>query len=222
MEGFIDSDYFATTQATKLPYSELTLLEEKERYERMNAGVDPVLMANMFRVQTELMHKHIPTSLYNDARASAARTQYNLRESAKDLSEKASTVGTRVSSAAHSLVESAKENFDYAKGKIIDVVKDFDKAQEEFAVETNEGMHKFFGSLSKSTEEIVEKTSEFSKSTNGLMSDISDNLTGLKIDSMASEEKERARRISEGVDPVTEGKKHRVESELLHSVKLVN
>lgn len=151
----------------------------------------------------------------NDARATITRGKFSLRESSKDMSEKIST-----------LVDSAKGKADYVRDRIVDMAKQVDKAQEEFAIETNEGIHKFVSSLSRSVEDsaklVDHKSQDFAVTTNELVSDIKDNMTGLSISSAAAEEKEKLRRAHEQVDPVVEGKKHRVESQLLHSIKLVN
>jgi len=187
-----------------LSYASLAVLEEAERSERMNVKVDPVLMANRLKVQDELLRKNFGKTMSNNFSASMTRGKYNLRESSKDFSEKVS------------------DFVDSARGKMTDVYNQIDKAQEDFAVQTNEGAKKFMDSLNKSSEAIGRQSTEFSVQANNLAQDIKDAFTGVDMSSAAAEEKERLRRMNEKIDPVVEGRKHRVEGELLSSVKLVN
>jgi len=201
---------------------ELIWAQETERLERMNGKVDPIVMGHMFKCQTEMMHKHFGTTLYNDARASANNARLSFNDAATSAAGKMSSASDRASSFTHNLVESTKEAYVAIKDKLIETYKDMDRAQEQFSVDTNNSIKRHRRSLSSSVEEIMEKSKEFSVSTNSLFGDIKDNMTGLDISSAAAEEKERVRRMNEKIDPIVEGKKHRVEEELLSSIKLVS
>jgi len=196
-------DYYQFNTADGLirqPYKYLTDLEDSERADRMKRTVDPLWMSKWHGVQTELLSDTKGISFLNNAKASFTSTKFALREIPKNISEKVSSY------------------VDYATEKY----KEFDHAQQEWTVETNVKVNKMMGNLNASAEEITERAEDFSVNMNALVTDVQDRFTGLDVSSIAAEEKERARRVNEKVDPLVEGRKHRVEDQLVHSIKLVN
>jgi len=243
MESTNNTEVYDLTLPRKAS-DELIWAQETERLERMNSGVDPLMMGKLFKCQTEMMHKNIPTTLLNDARSTTSSTMMDLSETATSMkstaqdtasslassvqdtasvaSEKLSAVRERASSITQSIIENVKETSQMVMEKIGEVAKDIDRAQEEFAVNTNNSFNKMVQSITSSTNQVVEKSSEFSVATNELVEDVTDKINGVDISSAAAEEKERLRRANEKIDPIVEGRKHRVEDELLHTVKSVN
>jgi len=224
--------------------AEIIELEEKERQDRLSTGVNALLYAKIFRLQTELMHKNIPTSLLNNARSSLLSAKETTRDASSSLSEKMQYMGERISTGLHSLVGSFKGKEAELEARAQPIIADIDKRTQEFSVSTNnfvKDARESLGEISEdinvatrekagymktalkeSAKEISDKSTDFAVATNNLVGDIKDKIMGPDIASMAMEEKERARRMAEKVDPVIEGKRHRVESELLTQVKMVN
>jgi len=221
MESCIEDHY--TICLPRCVPADILELEEREREERISAGVDPMMMARVFRCQTELMHKHIPTSWMNDARANLSRGYFHTKEGAK---EKASDFGEKMTDFKDRVVTAAKDTGHKIETKVKDLLDKSDELSQKFASETNKKVDEMKKSLQSSARDVDNAQREFSVQTNSIASDLTDKIKEkyngepTSVDSL--EEKERARRINEKIDPVIEGKRHRVESELLAQVKPVN
>jgi len=224
---------------------------ESERQERISSGINPLLYAKIFRCQTELMHSHIGTSLLNDARAQVTSLKGSTRDTASSFSGKMHQVGEVISNFTHRIVESVKEkeaeleirvkpiieNFDHQAlefslatnkrfaewtHKSSDIAHDVIEAEHEVALAAHHKVNKFAESLKESGKEVRAKAADISASASDIVSDMKDKFTGIDISSIAAEEKERSRRMSEKIDPLVDGRKHRMEDELLQNIKPVN
>jgi len=186
------------TPSTKISADLLKSIEEERQYRIQNAP-NPMMMLRMFRVQTELMHRNIPTSLLNNARA-------GLVNSKVALSNGIALAQDQLESTQHVLSQSWKE---------------FDEKQVNFSVTVNKKSNELKESMKDGLNYTVEKITD---TVSGAVEFVKEkvNLPTTDISSMASEEKERVRRMSITVDPIVEGRRHRVEAELLSTVKAAN
>jgi len=262
------TEHYEINLPRKVP-TEIVEMEEVERYERIRRGVNPIVMANLFRCQVELMHRHIPSTLKSgiesfelpnketaepknfisekvnevtaklaafaiNLKTSAQETEFELEQKVKPYLEKwdqksmdfATSVNQKVGGAIQSIDETKTEwdqkSMDFAASvnqKLDEAISNIDETRKEY----NKKSIEVKTALSESVEEIVEKSADFSVSTNMLADDIKDkfHMSG-DPSTVAAEEKERTRRMLEKVDPLIEGKKHRMEDQLLMEVKLVN
>lgn len=230
--------------AYKTRSSELLDMIEKERLERIKLGVQPLVYAKLFRCQTEMMHKNIPTSVMNNARAQMLYMKESSMEVASSASEKMMTIRDKIVTMASNLISAAiqKEteleiratpyiqDIDAKAQKISmdintsvkelkkdfnDTIMEFNQVQKDYTTFVDEKTHELSVGLTESVKMVDEKSTEFSVATNQVVEDIKDNFVGPNISSAAAEEKEKIRRMGEKIDPVVEGRKHRVESELL-------
>jgi len=226
---FKDAEIYSYSFPKHIP-SEFVDMWEKEREERISAGVNPLLYAKMFRVQTQLMHTRFPLSMWYDARAEGLNIKGATRGFTDNFSEKVSGLRSSFSTAALNFVEAVKEKEAVFESKIKPIWNNFDSKSQEFAVATNqkvENWRESTNALAHDTEMKVESLKESAKST---FEDVSDRTTGA-MDSMkakfsvgdlstkAAEEVERNRRMDEKIDPMVAARLGPVQRELLDSMK---
>lgn len=198
-----------------------------------------------------MMHKSVGTSLINNSRAELTSLKESTREMTASFSGKMHHIGDIISSFAQHLIESVKSKEAELEARAKPIIDNIDAHSLEFSVATNkkiaewkmtsidigrsasDAQHDFSAaahhkadtikeSLKESGENIREKATEFSTSASDIYEEMKGKFGGFDSSLMAAEEKERARRMKEKIDPVLEGRKHRMESELLHTIKPVN
>lgn len=214
---------------------EIIEMEEKERQWRMSHGVNPMMFTRLFRVQTELMHKHIPTTYWNDAKASLSSTIFTAkeatRERASSFSERFNNFAERAHDVAVNLTHTAGEmihqldvksqefavntnhKVDEMTASLSRSIQNIDERQEEFSVATNEKAAEMKEDIKESAQEIREESSELYSETKGKMGEIR---------TTVAEERERARRMNSKQDANLIEKRHTITEELLNNIKTVN
>jgi len=211
--------------------AEIIEWEEKERQERISDGVNPLLYAKLFRCQTELMHRNVPLSLLNDARAEGVYLKESSRGLASSFSGRFWEWRASFSSSIQHLIDSivAKEAELEARAK--PVIDNFDSKSRDFALATNQKLDNWkisSASLAHDAGRKMDNLKDSAKETVELVGDkTSIKLDGVKLklnlggdpSSRAAEEKERARRMDETVDPLVASRKGSVQRELIHSMK---
>jgi len=175
---------------------ELDQLEDKERQERLSHGVDPVLMGKHHKIQDELLL------------ATNTTTTIPTLPSSSTISHAAEVVKDK---AVH-LMSSTTETASHLMSSTTETASHLMTSTTETASGLTETLSNLTGNMMGKMSEYVEVAKEKIGMTDP--------------SSIASinraEEAERARRMNEKVDPIMEGKKHRVESELLKNVKTSN
>lgn len=233
----LDVEYDGYTWEWKLRTcpKEIIEMEEQERQWRMSRGINPMMYARLFRVQTEMMHRHIPTTYWNDAKASFSSTFFTAKEATKGkasiISEKWNGLQERAHDVAVNLQHSAA-----------DIIHQLDLKSQEFAVNTNHKVDEMKTSLSKSVQNLDEKQEEFSVATNEKASEVkevlSESVSEIKSDASElysetkgkmgeirttmAEERERSRRMNTKQDPSLIEKRNIVTEDLLNNTKTVN
>jgi len=186
--------------------AELEKLEQQEREDRINHGVDPILMGKHYRVQDELV--------------STTGTSSQLMTQATDALSKAKIAVVDSMPSKEQLVHAkdvvvdsmpSREQMVQAKNTVVDSMP-----SKEQVVHAKDVV---VGTASTITENIMNKASEYLEVAKEKLGMVDPSTLSVTV----MEEKERARRMSEGgVDPMTDARKHRVEAELLETVKSTN
>jgi len=217
-----DSDIYVISLPRRVS-DEYIAAEEAERQDRMKTGVNALAYGKLFRCQIELMHKRIPSYLFDKSKSGIL----SVTDSSPSLASSMKSITDMVSRMAVSLFDKK----DHLERSVEPVMHTLEDKAEKFAVETNDTLrmikkyttdrsHDAIQGLEKSAHLVRVKSNDFAVATNALAADIMDNFTDMDVNAL--EEKERTHRLNQTVDPLVEGRKHRVENELLHSVKLVN
>jgi len=196
--------------------------EEKERQRRSLSGVSPLVYARLFRCQTELMHKHIPTSMLNDARSQALSIKGASLRLSSALSEKFSGVKSSLANMAHNLEVRSEPVIDdlYARSQIFAVAtnikaKDMQATSAQLAEDSNKKMGEMTSTLRESAEIVGDRASSSFEDMKAKLN------IGVDPSSRIAEEKERARRQNEKIDPMVAARLGRVQGELVQSVKSI-
>jgi len=210
--------------------AEFIELEEKERQERIAAGVNPMLYARIFRCQVELMHRHVPTSLLNDARSGVLSMKASSRGFASSFSNKFSGLRTSFANFANSWLESAKEKEAELEARAKPIINDLDARSQEFAVATNQKVEALKSSSTGLAQDAGNKLGDIKLSLRESAEFVGDRASGsfedlknklnLNVDpsSRIAEERERARRMNEKVDPLVAARMGPVQRELIQTV----
>jgi len=204
--------------------------EEKERQERIASGVDPLVYGKLFRCQTELMHRGVSTSLLNDARARVLSVKGSSRGLTESIGEKISGMRASFSTMAHNIVETIKTKEADLESRSKPIIDDLYSQSQVFAVATNQNVENLkwtSASIAQDTGKKVEEAKEsMIKSAESVGLRASGTLEEVKTQfnmgnpsSRAAEEKERARRMSDTVDPMAAARLGRVQAELINSVQ---
>jgi len=180
-------------QFPRQPNVDLQLLEERERQDRIAQGVDPLLLGKHHKMQTELLSQNPSTILPGSA--SISQTTVLITEKASELlhdsAAKASTIMHDSAAKASTMMHNTSESI-RSSGIVQNTTE----------------------TISNVTSSMMGKVNEYVEVAKEKMG-----MAPIDISSMASEEKERLRRMNETVDPMVEARKHRVEDELLQNVK---
>jgi len=210
--------------------AEFIEMEEKERQDRISRGVDPILYAKIFRCQTELMHRHFPTSWLNDARARGLSLKGTSLNVASSISEKLSALPSQISAMAHNLFDSVKGKEAELEARAKPIIDHMDARSLEFSLAANQKVedwkwasHGIAQDANKKVDglkESLRESAEFvGEKTSVVVEDVMTKLN-LSVDpsSRAAEEKERVRRMNEKLDPMTAARLGRVQAELVQTV----
>jgi len=241
-DSLLSPELYELSFPRRVPSDILDMIET-ERQDRISSGINPLLYAKIFRCQTELMHKYIGTSLLNDTRGEFTSIKGSTRDMASNLSGKMHGVGENISNyvkekearlelRAKPIIAKLDANFlefSLAINKKFaawtnssnNLARDAAAAQEEVSLAAHHKADKIKESLVESGKEIREKVADVTTSASDIFEEMRGKF-GVDLSSMAAEEHERSRRMKEKIDPLIDGRKHRMEDELLLTVKPVN
>jgi len=238
-----DLDVYDLSLPRRVP-AEILEMEEQERQFRMSKQADPVLYAKLYKVQTELMHQNIPTTLLNDVRSEVLGAKQETRQRASSFSDKMQELGEKISGFASGLIDSMKIKESEIEAKTKPMIDQLDEKSQQFAVSVNQRLNNWKDASIDLARDVDEKKSDLSLKTSQKIDELQENLRSsatmvtekastamgelkgklgaMDPSSMAAEEKERALRMNAKVDPMVDARKAVVQRELMNSVNTVN